>query len=486
VSVSQVFEKLKPILDSYIGKKTEFEKKVFEYGILPPEIIKECPVKDIKKIEKFDEELLKSKSEFLNWIKENEIRWIENDTKNVYIRAKQKKIDDIKGRNILAEIYEQKGMKRSDGYEYEFQIPINKLKNKTVREFLKKFEFNDLSHCGHIDENSFSESIPLVLSTKEHVHRVIAGGGESLHNVLEPSSNTHLRLMCSDCYNRIDKLCCERAVYKDGLGYSEDYSHNFNEFLMSVVLRENNVNVKIFREDIERSRNPAVFFFPEFNGILTKTNRNLEKIITKLKPKILIIQGKKESILDYLKFDSDLIIFNDSDINQRYFIFDKNKTVEKDIEKCCLEIVQKIEDVSDTTRGNEHEKLIGALEKIGRDLGYVPQKEVSSKGNRIDLIWYNRDGTVFSALEVETKGNWKKDIISTWEVEPKLSVILTNAKSEKPIKELMKYVLLRDMPHKLLFLNNTTKLGYLLEKQKILRFYDITKRKEIESQVFEY
>ena len=102
------------------------------------------------------------------------------------------------------------------------------------------------------------------------------------------------------------------------------------------------------------------------------------------------------------------------------------------------------------------------------------------------MIWHDREGNVFSALEVETKGNWKKDIISTWEIEPKLAVILTNTKSEKSIKELMKYVLLRNMPHKLLFLNYTTKLGYLLEKQKILRSYDIAKRKEIESDVIEY
>ena len=187
-----------------------------------------------------------------------------------------------------------------------------------------------------------------------------------------------------------------------------------------------------------------------------------------------------------MKFNTNLIIFDDSNSSQKYSIFDKNKSVESNIEKCCLSIIQNFEEVAEQTRGNEHEKLIGTLEKIGRNLGYVPQKEVSNKGNRVDLIWNDREGNVFAALEVETKGNWKKDIVTTWEIEPKLSVILANAKSEKPIKELINYVLLRDMPHKLLFLNYTTKRGYLLDKQKIVRFYDISKGKEIESEVLEY
>jgi len=38
----------------------------------------------------------------------------------------------------------------------------------------------------------------------------------------------------------------------------------------------------------------------------------------------------------------------------------------------------------------------------------------------------------------------------------------------------------------LLFINNTTKKAYLIEKQKILKFYDIEKREEDESEVFKY
>lgn len=486
MEVSQVFEKLKPILDSYLEKKVELDRKIFQEGILPSEIIEECTVRDIKKISKYGEELLKLKSEFVNWVQKNKIINIENNTKDVYFTSKQQKVDNIKGNSLYESVYEERGDLDKSDLEYDYRIPISKLTNETVKQFLKEFEFSGTSHCAHIDEGTLSESFPVVLATKENTRRLISSDRDTMQNVLDDGINTGLRFMCSDCYNRIDKLCCESSIRKEGLGYLADYWHKFDETLLKVVLKENKINVKILQEDVDKSRVAIVFYFPEFNGLLTSKNSNLEKIIEKLKPEILIIKGKKELIIDLLKFNTNLIIFDDSNPSQKYSIFDKNKKVESDVEKCCLEIVQNLEEVSENTRGNEHEKLIGALEKIGRSLGYVPQKEVVSKGNRVDLIWHDREGNVFSALEVETKGNWKKDIISTWEIEPKLAVILTNTKSEKSIKELMKYVLLRNMPHKLLFLNYTTKLGYLLEKQKILRSYDIAKRKEIESEVIEY
>ena len=486
MEVGQVFEKLKPILDSFLEKKIELERKIFQEGILPPEIIEECSVRDIKKILKFSGELLKSKSEFLNWIQQNTITRIETNTKDVFFTSKQEIVDNVKGKNIFLSVYGEREEIDKSLLQYDFKIPISKLKNETVSKFLKQFEFNGISHCGHIEEGSFLDSFPLILSTKENTRRVMATGGDSMHNVLESTLNTGLRFMCSDCYNRIDKICCEKSINKDGLGYSADYWHKFDEMLLHFVLKENNFNVKILQDDLENRRRATVFYFPDFNGILTSKNSDLEKINEKLKPEILIIKGKKETIVDLLKFNTNLIIFDDSNSSQKYSIFDKNKSVESNIEKCCLSIIQNLEEVVEQTRGNEHEKLIGSLEKIGRNLGYVPQKEVSSKGNRVDLIWNDREGNVFAALEVETKGNWKKDIVTTWEVEPKLSVILANAKSEKPIKELINYVLLRDMPHKLLFLNYTTKRGYLLDKQNILRFYDISKGKEIESEVFEY
>ena len=103
----------------------------------------------------------------------------------------------------------------------------------------------------------------------------------------------------------------------------------------------------------------------------------------------------------------------------------------------------------------------------------------------MDLVWLDRNGVIFSALEVETSSTWKKDVVTTWEMEPKLAVILTHQKTEKPIKDIIQYTLLKEMPHKLLFINNISKKAYLVERQNILKYYDIEKKDEIEPEVVE-
>jgi hypothetical protein len=153
-----------------------------------------------------------------------------------------------------------------------------------------------------------------------------------------------------------------------------------------------------------------------------------------------------------------------------------------------LYVTLKLDNYSQEIRGKEHDRLVEALERIGHDLGFIPQKELPHKGSRVDLVWLDRDGNVFAAIEVETSSQWKKDIISTWETEPKLAIIISHYKSDKGIKDITQYVLLENMPHKLLFINNTNKKAYLIDRQNIVRYYDIEKKKEIKttSDTFEF
>ncbi len=50
-------------------------------------------------------------------------------------------------------------------------------------------------------------------------------------------------------------------------------------------------------------------------------------------------------------------------------MFDKDKKIEENIEKCCLHIIRNLETYSEKIRAKEHDKLIEALEKIGHELG---------------------------------------------------------------------------------------------------------------------
>jgi len=490
MELQTAFNSIKPLLDSYIKRKIELRKQINQEGTLPDDIISECPVHGIIELKKYDEKTLQTVPNLLEWIKENKISRIENDTKKIYLRAQKERIGGKLGTETIESLSlsRERGSKEREP-EYEFRQSVKNYKKKEFFKLLTNYEYDDLHFCDHFDGTNVQKIKPIVvvLQDEEH-HFIFHEGTKSLGQALskrEPDSN--LQLLCDDCYNRIDKLCCFDAIIKESAGYRTNNRHNnFDDILLRLILKKNNVSFNEFTEE-KFGRIPTQFYLKDFNALLTSKHREIENIIEKLNPETIILQGNKQDIIDYLKHDTNLIIYDDSeDAKQRFFLFDKNKKVENSVEKCCLHLIQNLENYSDEIRGKEHDKLIEALEKIGKELGFIPQREVKSKGSRVDLVWLDRNGEIFSAIEVETSAQWKKDLVTTWESEPELAVILAHSKSEKGVKDILQYVLLKDMPHKLLFINNTTKKAYLIEKQKILKFYDIEKREEAESEVFEY
>lgn len=99
---------------------------------------------------------------------------------------------------------------------------------------------------------------------------------------------------------------------------------------------------------------------------------------------------------------------------------------------------------------------------------------------RVDCVWYDRQGKIRVAIEVETRGGWKKDILSTWELEHQLSIITTYQKTDSVPKALMDFALMKSIPHKLLYINMETKNAYLFKKQEILRKYSLQKEERKE------
>jgi len=119
-----------------------------------------------------------------------------------------------------------------------------------------------------------------------------------------------------------------------------------------------------------------------------------------------------------------------------------------------------------------------ALYSIGGELGYVPQKEYGKSGVRIDCVWFDREGKIQVASEVETTATWKKDLISTWEVEPKLAIIVGFPKTDKVAQNLMQAILMKYTPHYVLYINKQTDHAFLFDKQKIVKYYNLEKEKE--------
>ena len=106
-------------------------------------------------------------------------------------------------------------------------------------------------------------------------------------------------------------------------------------------------------------------------------------------------------------------------------------------------------------------------------MGYVSKTEFSQPGVRIDLVWYDREGNIQVACEVETSSTWKKDLISTWEVEPRLAIIVGFAKTDRVAKNLMSITLMKYVPHPVLYINKISDNAFLFEKNSIIKSYKL-------------
>lgn len=333
------------------------------------------------------------------------------------------------------------------------------------------------------------KSLPVVLVKTSDRHLYFIGeSSRPLDEIVRKGRKaiSKLRLLCEDCYNRIDKIGCENAILRKGFVY-DPFRCDFEGIIFKNLLKKYDIRFDAIESEVYR--NEFEYFLPDMSALITKRTIELKDIAEKLKPEIILGFGEQQDIVNFLEYNSNIIIFDDSEeAQQRFFLFDKSKKVEDSIEKVILRIVSKLNEYAEQIRGKEHDRLIESLFKIGQDLGFIPQKELPQKGTRVDLVWLNREGKIFAAIEVETSAQWKKDIVSTWETEPKLAIVVSYYKSEKGIKDSLQYVLLENMPHKLFFINNFTKKAYLIERNSILKYYDLAEKKEIKrtSDVFEY
>jgi hypothetical protein len=71
----------------------------------------------------------------------------------------------------------------------------------------------------------------------------------------------------------------------------------------------------------------------------------------------------------------------------------------------------------------------------------------------------------------------KKELISTWEVEPKLAVITGFSKTDKTAKNLIESSLMKNIPHLVLYINKETNHALLLDKQEVVKTYTLKEEK---------
>jgi len=458
-------EVLKPILEKFIEKRKKIREGIIKDGIVPAEICELCEGYGYKiQIMPLDEKEKQKVSRFLKSMKNNQIvsvnpitdfRELVHPTYNIIIETTKKlgrKKPEILEENL---------------YRYTYPLSYFRKRKFLPKIFKQLFEkYSRVSSCPHF---KIDEAQVLHLNFKRARSVII----DTV--TVEEQSYDALFLCCELCKARTEKFGCTDGVIKNGFIFKERC--DLNSLLLRKLLNESNIPFEISERSDHFWSTPQFYLrqletlilLPYSSASFQTFTNSIESIISVLKPKLVVCFGEKSELLNFLGFDINVLIVSE----KGFYFYDQSRPVEKSIDVIVDNIVKKLDDYAERIRGNEHDRLLKAFEKIGQELGYVTEREHSKKGVRVDCVWYDREGKSIVAIEVETRGGWKKDIISTWELEPNLAVIVTYQKTDAVPKALMDFALMKNMPHKLLYINMETKNGFLFDKQQILKKYNL-------------
>jgi len=454
-SLSFRLQLIQPILVKFLKEKKETEDTAKRDGKIPKELCRLCrdPSRLVRtRVEFLRDDQVESLSGFLMWMGENKVVSVKGQfysgMGSIDVEAKQP-IGKRKTKTL------EKGV-------YHYNYPLSELKKRSFYSPLIA-KFDGLQACPHFDP-----STPRVVRLFQQKRDILG----------ELRVSNLLFFCCEQCAQEKERIACDRGIVKQGFIYSVNC--DLNELVLEKILSEEHIEYD--KGEKERglmffSQESPMFFLPK-HKILIKLRRYPEldeTVVSVLKPKLIVYSEKKSSIVDLLGYNTDVLMFSDEGL----YVYDHSKPVEKSLETMINHMVENLDNYTEAARGNDHERLISAFEKVGQELGYIPQRELGKSGLRVDCVWHDREGETIVAIEVETRGGWKKDILSTWELEPQLSVIATSQKTDSVPQALMDFSLMKSIPHKLLYINMMTKNAYLFEKQNIVRKYSL-KREEAE------
>ncbi len=464
-----VVKKLEPLLQEFSTQLKDVEERIRQQGTISSDICSKCSQKNIAKVVKF-RHASQSLASFLYWIKENEIRDLASSSEVLSFRSTKKVVEGVEGSVPLLEMGQ--GLGTSTGKVlYEYSFSVSKLKRKDFAEFLK-YPFSSIRTCPHISDISGEKCAALVSKTQQRLDFEGRGGTRRVEELWEePEATNRYMVLCSECYERIDSIGCEESIRREGFVFV--HRCPLRKIIFQNLLETHGINFIAGEKERFFERDRLIFYLPDLRVFVSDSFRDPAPTIKSLKPESLLVFGTKQDLPNFLQFGTNVILFDTTVENSSLVVFDKNLPVESSKERIIERIVSNLDQYSSGVRGKEHDKLTEAFRKIGEELGFISQAEMSQKGARVDVVWLNRNGKVEVAIEVETSAQWKKDIVTTWETSPTLAVVLAHYKTDKGTEDITQYNLLKYMPHKLLFISYLQKKAYLIEKGSIIKAYEI-------------
>jgi len=459
-----IASKLEPLLEEYATKLREVEERIKRQGTISQEICAKCSDRDISEVIKFDESAGKSVASFLAWIKENEIRDLTSNGEVLAFTSTRKKVEGLEGSVPLLEM-ESALQATAEKVSYDYRISVAKLKKKPFAMFLDH-AFSSVETCPHVLDIAGENYLALVQKNQRTIHT------HTVQKLWEkPELISRYKVLCRECYERINLIGCEERIRRHGFVFV--HGCPISKITFQTLLEKHGIKCITGEEREYFGDNQFVFFLPELNVLAYDSHGGPSETIEALKPDTLLVFAKRAELPRFIRFAANVILFDLTAEKNALTVYDKNTRVERSEERIIEKIMSNLDRYSSEVRGKEHDKIIAAFKKIGEELGFITQAEMSQKGARVDVVWYNRDGKVEIAVEVETSAQWKKDIVTTWETDPKLAVVLTHYKTDKATEDIVQYNLLKYMPHRLLFISYHQKKAYLIEKGDIIKSYDV-------------
>ena len=443
---------IKPILERFLKERKQIEEQAVKEGRIPKDLCELCEggFQGKRWIIPLSEREREGLLKFLEWIRENKITFIKTRFGDVFVESVQ-----------------QIGRKKPDSIEegkYEYRYSFSEFRKRSI--FKDLLRFQEIDTCPHFNFET-GEIIPLRRRRREI-------------DIDRWKETDIIFLCCKKCKEEIEKRECDDGVRKKGFIYK--VFCDLDGLLLRKILMEESFKVELSEVDKHvEFPSSRQFFLREHKILIAKDVDGAT--ISKLNPKLIVTFGNKSRIIDLLELKTDLLIVTED--GELYF-YNHSKPVVKSLQNIIDKIIEKLAEYVEESRGSEHDRVVEAFERIGQELGYVSEKEHGKKGVRVDCVWYDRDGRIKVAIEVETRGGgWKKDIISTWELEPELAIIVTYQKTDSVPKALMNFALMKSLPHKLLYINMETKNAFLFEKQQILKKYSLRPEREEEVTIME-
>jgi len=480
LNLNDIVNVLRPVLQEYQKERAQLEEQITREGKVPSFLCDNCERKSILEIKK----LAVPKQQvdrLLEWMRTNDVRELKSDGEVLSFRSTKKSIEKVEGTMSFLSIG---GVLESSEREtlYEYRLSASKLKKRECYNIVA-LPFDAIRVCSHLDQEAIKDSSAVLLTlSARFVYEPSLPSVEQLW--MKEPTRKELRLLCPECSSRIETIGCEDSVRREGFVYRYSFCP-VRRVTFEQLLQKHDIRFVAQQTDRRYPFQHGLnHYLPELRTIVTDNSRDRENLVHVAQPMFILTFGTKADLVRCLSLGTHIIMVDEGD-SGHIFIFDKDKKVEKEIDKIVQAIVEKIEPYSNDVRGKEHDRLVAAFQRLGQELGFVVQPELQGKGTRVDLVWLDRSGNVHTAIEVETSAQWKKDIVTTWEASPKLAVILTHYKTDKGIRDIIQYKLLENIPHKLLMINYLLKKAYLIEGQQIVKYYDMAEPQKEKTQISE-